>query len=109
MFLVSFLYKNKKTGIFEIAISKILKKMRINEKSKKDTVIDSYKSKMIMFKEPNKKINFIILINFIIVIIFCLYIILNESENFSNNLYTLIILFTPLVFLFIRYNELTKK
>jgi len=71
--------------------------------------VDSYKSKWIMFKDSNKKINFLILLNIIVIIIFCLYILYNESENFSDNLYTLIILFTPLVFLVIRYNKLIKK
>jgi len=56
-----------------------------------------------------KKINFLIVINIVIIIAFCLYILFNENENFSDNLYTLIILFTPLAFLVIRYNELIKK
>jgi len=56
-----------------------------------------------------KKINFLIILNIVIIIIFCSYIVFNDNENFSDNIYTLIILFTPLAFLIIRYNELIKK
>jgi hypothetical protein len=55
-----------------------------------------------------KKINFLIIINIIIILSFITYIFFDEKETISNNILSLIVIFTPLIFMILKYNYLIK-
>jgi hypothetical protein len=55
-----------------------------------------------------KKINFLIIINIIIILSFITYIFFDEKETISNNNLSLKVIFTPLIFMILKYNYLIK-
>lgn len=55
-----------------------------------------------------KKIKFLIILNVFFLVGFSTYLFINNDENLSNNIPTLIIVLTPLVFMLVRFKYLVK-